>query len=93
MDTYITYGDPKPIYQNGINCIVQYYQRDHKNKFLIRSPTGEVLLYENHDLKQQWEENEKGKRSFEYVAYKNGRVDFQQRFEDITEQKDYNKKE
>lgn len=50
-------------------------------------------MYENNVPKQQWEENEKGKRLYEYVAYKNGRVDFQQRFEDITEQKDYNRKE
>ena len=57
----------------------------------MRSPTGDVFLYENNVLKQQWEENEKGERSYEFVAYKNGRADFRQRFEDITEQKDYYK--
>ena len=39
-------------------------------------------------MKQQWQENEKGVKSGEFLAYKNGRVDFRQRFSDILEQID-----
>ena len=54
-------------------------------------------MYENNVLKQKWKENDQGKRSEEFMAYKNGRVDFRQRFQDILEQTNfyriiYNKK-
>ena len=47
-------------------------------------------MFENNVLKQKWQEKEKGKRSEEFIAYKNGRVDFRQRFEDILEQRNFN---
>ena len=45
-------------------------------------------MYENNVLKQQWKENEKGMKSEEFIAYKNGRVDFRQRYQDILDQRD-----
>ena len=50
-----------------------------------------MFLYENNVLKQHWKENERGKKSGEFIAYKNGRVDFRQRFDDITEQTDFHR--
>ena len=47
-----------------------------------------IYLYENNVLKQKWKENKKGMKSDEFIAYKNGRVDFRQRFQDILEQID-----
>ena len=52
----------------------------------MRSENGDVFLYESNVLKQQWQEIEKDKKSEEFIRYKNGRVDFSQRFEYITEQ-------
>ena len=64
---------------------VQRYQGKHENEFLLRSPYGYVLLYENNVLKQYWQENE-GMKSEDFVRFKNGRADFSQRFEYILEQ-------
>ena len=50
-----------------------------------------MFLYENSVLKQHWKENDRGKKSEEFVAYKNGRVDFRQRFDDIMEQTDFHR--
>ena len=47
-----------------------------------------MLLFENNVLKQKWQENEKGVKSDEFIAYKNGLVDFRQQFSDILEQID-----
>ena len=77
--------------RNGIKYTAQRYQGVHKAEFLLRSESGDVFLFENNVLKQKWQENEKGKRSEEFTAYKNGRVDFSQRFEDILEQRNFNR--
>ena len=88
LDGYISSGKPMVVTKNYIQYTVQRYQGEHENEFVLRSPTGDVYLYENNVLKQQWKENEKGVKSDEFIAYKNGRVDFCQRFEDILDQRD-----
>ena len=89
LNRYITLGPSEPIVKNVVRYTIQRYQGKHKNEFLVRSQTGDVFLYENNVLKQRWRENERGKKSEEFIAYKNGRVDFRQRFDDITEQTDF----
>ena len=54
-------------------------------------------MYENNVLKQQWKEDKNGKKSDEFIRYKNGRADFSERFQDILKQMNskrivYNKK-
>ena len=86
LDRYVTVGPPEPLTKNGVRYTIQRYQGKHKNEYLVRSQKGDVYLYENNILKQQWQENHQGKRSEEFIAYKNGRVHFRQRFEYILEQ-------
>ena len=43
-------------------------------------------MFENNVLKQEWKEDQNGKKSDEFIRYKNGRADFSQRFQDISEQ-------
>ena len=88
LDGYISLGQHKVVTKNNIQYTVQQYQGEHKNEFVLRSPTGDVFLYENNVLKQKWKENEKGVKSDEFIVYKNGRADFRQRFEDILDQGD-----
>ena len=88
LDGYISLGQHKVVTKNNIQYTVQQYQGKHKNEFVLRSQTGDVFLYENNVLKQKWKENEKGVKSDEFIVYKNGRVDFRQRFEDILDQGD-----
>ena len=52
----------------------------------MRSPAGDVYLFENNVLKLHWLERDNGKKSEVFVRYKNDRVDFRQRFQDILEQ-------
>ena len=86
LDRYVTKGEPESISRNGIGYTVQRFQGIHKNEFLMRYPTGDVFLYENNVLKQKWKEDQSGKKSEEFIAYRNGRVDFRQRFQDILDQ-------
>ena len=67
---------------------IQRYQGKHKNEFLLHSENGDVFFYENNVLKQYWQEKRNGKKSEEFIRYKNGRVDFSQRFEYIMGQMD-----
>ena len=89
LDGYISLGQHKVVTKNNIQYTVQQYQGEHKNEFVLRSPTGDVFLDENNVLKQKWKENEKGVKSDEFIVYKNGRADFRQRFEDILDQGDF----
>ena len=86
QDGYATLGHPESLIRNGTHYIVQRYQGEHRNGFLLRSPAGDVYLFENNVLKQHWRERDNGKKSEVFVRYKNGRVDFRQRFQDILEQ-------
>ena len=86
LDGYGTLGHPETLVKNGKLYTVQRYQGKHKNEFTLRSETGEVYLYENNVLKQEWQENQNGKKSEEFIRYKNGRAYFGQRFEYILEQ-------
>ena len=86
LDGYGTLGHPETLVKGGIKYTVQRFQGKHKNEFLLRSETGDVYLFENNVLKQEWKEDENGKKSEEFIRYKNGRADFSQRFEYILEQ-------
>ena len=91
LDRYTTLGNPETLVKNGIQYTIQRYQGKHKNEYLLRSVTGSVYLYENNVLKQQWKEVAEGVKSDEFIRYKNGRVDFRQRFEDIEQQTNFYK--
>ena len=91
LDGYITLGHPDQLVMNGIRYSVQKYQGKHKNEYTLRTESGDVYLYENMVLKQKWQENENGEKSEEFIRYKNGRVDFHQRFDDILQRVNSNR--
>ena len=86
LGRYVTLGHPDTFVKNGVRYTIQRFQGKHKNEFLLRSESGDVYLFENNVLKQEWKEEQNGKKSEEFIRYKNGRVDFSQRFQDILEQ-------
>ena len=86
LGRYVTLGHPETLVKGGIKYTIQRFQGKHKNEFLLHSETGDVYLFENNVLKQEWKEDENGKKSEEFIRYKNGRADFSQRFEYILEQ-------
>ena len=86
LDGYGTLDKPETFVKNGIRYTIQRYQGKHKNEFTLRSETGDVYLFENNVLLQEWKEDKNGKKSDEFIRYNNGRVHFSQRFQDIFEQ-------
>ena len=85
---YISFNNPIIFVRDKIKYTIQRYQGEHKNEFLLRSETGEVCLFENNVLKQKWQENEREVKSDTFTVYKNGRVHFSQRFDDILKHRD-----
>ena len=86
LNGYGTIGDPETFVKNGKQYTIQRYRGKHKNEFTLRSENGDVYLYENNVLLQEWKEDKDGEKLDEFVRYKNGRADFSQRFEYIEEQ-------
>ena len=72
LDGYGTLGHPETLVKNGKLYTVQRYQGKHRNEFTLRSETGEVYLYENNVLKQEWKEDQNGNKSEWFFRYKNG---------------------
>ena len=85
LNGYVPLGHPETLVKNKKQYTVQRYQGKHKNEFLLNCETGDVFLYESNVLQQYWRESENGMKSEEFIRYKNGRVDFSQRFQDILE--------
>ena len=85
LNGYAPLGHPETLMKNKKQYTVQRYQGKHKNEFLLHCETGDVFLYESNVLQQYWRESENGMKSEEFIRYKNGRVDFSQRFQDILE--------
>ena len=85
--------DDEPIIknQNGEAYTIQYFRGKHKNEYVMRTPAGDAILYENGVTKMQWKENNCGLLHDEFVVYKRGRVDFRQSYKDIIEQNDYSR--
>ena len=89
LDGYCTLGEPEYLFRNGTRYTIHRFQGEHKNEYLLHSEKGDMLLFENNILKQKWKEDNNGIKSDEFIAYKNGRVDFRQKFEDIYQQRDF----
>ena len=88
LNGYISSNMPEAFMRNKTKYTIQRYQGEHKNEFRLRSQKGDVYLFENNVLKQKWKENEKKVKSEEFTVYKNGRVYFTQRFDDILDHRD-----
>ena len=71
LDGYITLANPKVFKdENGIECSIQYYQKKHKNEYVIKSKKGDCCLYKNGLLKMIWKEDDDGNRMGEFVGSK-----------------------
>ena len=89
LSRYVSLGEPETISKDGAPYTLYRFQGEHCNEIKLRSPDGNVFLYENNVLKQQWVEKEEGEFSGEFTVYVNGRVDFRQQFEDILMKKNF----
>ena len=67
----------------GIDCSIQYYQKKHKNEYVIKSGLGDCCLYKNGLLKMIWKEDVDGNRMGEFVSFDKGRISFIQNFDNL----------
>ena len=52
---------------------IQYYQKKHKNEYVIKSKKGDCCLYKNGLLKMIWKEDVDGNRMGEFVSFDKGK--------------------
>ena len=84
LDGYITLDKPRVFNnENGIKCSIQYYQKKHKNEYVIKSGLGDCCLYKNGLLKMIWKEDVDGNRMGEFVSFDKGRISFIQNFDNL----------
>ena len=69
--------------ENGMEYSIQYYQKKHKNEYLIKNGLGDCYLYENGLLKMIWKEDVDGNRMGEFVSFDKGRISFIQNFDNL----------
>ena len=84
LDGYITLANPKVFKdENGMEYSIQYYQKKHKNEYVIKSKKGDCCLYKNGLLKMIWKEDVDGNRMGEFVSFDKGRISFIQNFDNL----------
>ena len=84
LDGYITLANPKVFKdENGMEYSIQYYQKKHKNEYVIKSKKGDCCLYKNGLLKMIWKEDDDGNRMGEFVSFDKGRISFIQNFDNL----------
>ena len=83
LDGYITLRNPKTFNNNGVEYSLQYYQKKHKNEYVIKSKKGDCCLYKNGLLKMIWKEDDDGNRMGEFVSFDKGRISFIQNFANL----------
>ena len=88
LDGYITSGNEKKLIKDGVQYSLQLFQGEHQNEYTLRSPAGDVFLYEDSVLKRHWKKNDQLVCSKLVTTYTRGRIDFCQRFQDILNQAD-----
>ena len=84
LDEYITLANPKVFKDNNrMEYSIQYYQKKHKNEYVIKSKKGDCCLYKNGLLKMIWKEDVDGNRMGEFVSFDKGRISFIQNFDNL----------
>ena len=91
MDGYVTDGEPKEINVNGSKYKIQCFQRDHEDEYVLKKDR-KVCLFQNGVLKMFYEEEEEdGAQVGEFTRFENGRVAFVQSFDDLLDNRNFNR--
>ena len=93
MDGYITFGKLKEITLGGSKYHIQCFQGDHEDEYLLKKDR-EVCLFQNGVLKMFYEEEAEekdGAQVGEFTRFENGCVAFVQSFDDILNNRDFNR--
>ena len=90
LDGYVTLGEPKEMRIGGCNYILNGYQGDHEDEYTLKKDN-KVCLFKNGILKMIFEVNEKETPIGEFTRFNNGCVAFVQSFDDILDNRNFNR--
>ena len=90
LDGYLTLGEPKEMTIEGCNYSLQCYQGDHEDEYTLKKDN-KVCLFENGILKMIYEVGEKEAPIGEFTRFENGCVAFVQSFDDIMDNRNFNR--
>ena len=90
LDGYLTLGEPKEMTIEGCNYILKRYQCDHADEYTLKKDN-KVCLFENGILKMIYEVGEKEAPIGEFTRFENGCVAFVQSFDDIMDNRNFNR--
>ena len=90
LDGYLTLGEPKQMALGGYDYILNRYQGDHEDEYTL-TKDNKVCLFKNGILKMVYEVGEKEAPIGEFTRFNNGCVAFLQSFDDIMDNRDFNR--
>ena len=90
LDGYLTLGEPKKMTIGGCNYILNGYQGDHADEYTLKKDN-KVCLFKNGILKMIYEADEKDAPIVEFTRFENGCVAFVQSFNDILDNRNFNR--
>ena len=90
LDGYTTFGEPKKMTIGGCNYILQCYQDDHADEYTLKKDN-KVSLFKNGVLKMIFEVGEEEAPIGEFTRFENGCVAFVQSFDDIMDDRNFNR--
>ena len=84
LDGYVALNGPIVLKDNnGMEYSIQYYQKKHKNEYVIKNGLGYCYLYKNGLLKMIWKEGNDGGSISEFASFDKGRISFVQDFTNL----------
>ena len=90
LDGYLTLGEPKKMTMGGCNYILKRYQCDHADEYTLKKDN-KVCLFKNGILKMIYVADEKETLIGEFTRFNNGCVAFVQSFDDILDNRNFNR--
>ena len=90
LDGYLTLGEPKEMTFGGCNYILKRYQGEHADEYTLKKDN-KVCLFKNGILKMIFEADEMEAPIGEFTHFNNGCVAFVQSFDDILDNRNFNR--
>lgn len=90
LDGYISYEKHLELKRDDTSYNFTYFQLNHEDEYLIKKDKV-VSLFHNGILKMNYMEDDDGTREGDFTVFENGRVSFVQSFDEIYDQRNFNR--
>ena len=90
LDGYISYDKAMEIKRDDVKYSFVYFQMKQKDDYLIKKDHV-VSLFHNGILKMNYMEDDEGAQVGDFTVFENGRVSFVQSFDEILDQRNFNR--